>query len=578
MRRTLAFSFIAAGILTATRLPAQGPAVAPVPQIAGLSAAARSAAASIDPEKIRAHVRFLSLDLLEGRGPGKRGAELAAEYIATQFALAGVEPAGDNGTYFQRVPLYAVHTIEDKTKFSFAPASGPPVDLTYGTEIVSKDQTGQPTADFDAPIVFVGYGIRAPEYHWDDYAGPDGKEIDLHGKIALVIVNEPPSDNPLFFDGIALTYYGRWTYKYEEAARRGAVGVLIIHRTDLASYGWEVVRNSQSVEKSYLEGDPNATLRAAAWIQHDVAQRLFTLAGMGDLDEAIINAGKPGAFHAVELPIHLHAHVESRVRRYVSANVVGRVPGVSDKNQAVIYTAHYDHLGIDPDAKGDNIYNGAADNGTGCGILLELARAFAQSPVRPPHAVYFASVTAEEQGLLGSQYLGMHPPVPAAKISLDLNYDMLLPIGIPRSVSLGGAERIDFWPTVQTVAKAFDLALLPDPTPGAGHYYRSDHFSLARVGIPAFSVDQGELFAGHDEAWGHAQFADYVAHHYHQPSDEYRADWDFRGNAKLARFGLVLGWLASGDAKPVEWLPGDEFEAARKVSEKHSVEKSAVTQ
>jgi Zn-dependent M28 family amino/carboxypeptidase len=257
---------------------------------------------------------------------------------------------------------------------------------------------------------------------------------------------------------------------------------------------------------------------------------------------------------------------------------VGRVPGVSDKNQAVIYTAHYDHLGIDPDAKGDNIYNGAADNGTGCGILLELARAFAQSPVRPPHAVYFASVTAEEQGLLGSQYLGMHPPVPAAKISLDLNYDMLLPIGIPRSVSLGGAERIDFWPTVQTVAKAFDLALLPDPTPGAGHYYRSDHFSLARVGIPAFSVDQGELFAGHDEAWGHAQFADYVAHHYHQPSDEYRADWDFRGNAKLARFGLVLGWLASGDAKPVEWLPGDEFEAARKVSEKHSVEKSAVTQ
>ena len=578
MRRTLAFSFIAAGILTATRLPAQGPAVAPVPQIAGLSAAARSAAASIDPEKIRAHVRFLSLDLLEGRGPGKRGAELAAEYIATQFALAGVEPAGDNGTYFQRVPLYAVHTIEDKTKFSFAPASGPPVDLTYGTEIVSKDQTGQPTADFDAPIVFVGYGIHAPEYHWDDYAGPDGKDVDLHGKIALVIVNEPPSNDPNFFKGRALTYYGRWTYKYEEAARRGAVGVLIIHRTDLASYGWEVVRNSQSVEKSYLEGDPNATLRAAAWIQHDVAQRLFTLAGMGDLDEAIINAGKPGAFHAVELPIHLHAHVESRVRRYVSANVVGRVPGVSDKNQAVIYTAHYDHLGIDPDAKGDNIYNGAADNGTGCGILLELARAFAQSPVRPPHAVYFASVTAEEQGLLGSQYLGMHPPVPAAKISLDLNYDMLLPIGIPRSVSLGGAERIDFWPTVQTVAKAFDLALLPDPTPGAGHYYRTDHFSLARVGIPAFSVDQGELFAGHDEAWGHAQFADYVAHHYHQPSDEYRADWDFRGNAKLARFGLVLGWLASGDAKPVEWLPGDEFEAARKVSEKHSVEKSAVTQ
>ena len=565
MNRKQIFFALAIGLLAGIQASAQQTGVT-VPEVPGLPTAASAAASQIDAEKIRAHVRFLSLDLLEGRGPGTRGAELAAEYIATQFALAGVEPAGDNGTYFQKVPLLAVHTIEDKTKFSFVPAPGNALDLAYGTEIVSKDQTGQATADFGAPIVFVGYGIHAPEYHWNDYAGADGKEIDLKGKIALVIVNEPPSDDPNFFKGKALTYYGRWTYKYEEAARRGAVGVLIIHRTDLASYGWEVVRNSQAVEKSYLQGDPDATLRAAAWIQHDVAQRLFTLAGLGDLDQAIVQAGKPGAFHAVELPVKLHAHIESRVRRYVSSNVVGRVAGASAADQAVLYTAHYDHLGIDPDAKGDNIYNGAADNGTGCGIVLELARAYAQSPVRPPHAVYFAAVTAEEQGLLGSQYLGMHPPVPAGRISLDLNFDMLLPIGVPRSVSLGGAERIDFWPTVQTVAKAFDLALLPDPTPGAGHYYRSDHFSLARVGIPAFSVDQGELFEGHDEAWGRAQFADYVAHHYHQPSDEYRADWDFRGNAKRARFGLVLGWLASGQAKTVEWLPGDEFEAARKAS------------
>ena len=561
-----AFAILTTAIVFAPVAHGQQPVANSVPAIPGLPQAARDAAASIDAEKIRAHVRFLSLDLLEGRGPGTRGAELAAEYIATQFALAGVEPGGDNGTYFQRVPLVAVHTIEDKTKFSFVPANGQPVELAYGSEIVSKDQTGQATADFNAPIVFVGYGIHAPEYNWNDYAGPDGKDIDLKGKIALVIVNEPPSDDEKFFKGKALTYYGRWTYKYEEAARRGAVGVLIIHRRDLASYGWEVVRNSQAIEKSYLQGDPDATLRAAAWIQHDVAQRLFTLAGLGDLDKAIELAGKPRVFHAVELPVKLQAHVESRVRHYVSSNVVGKVPGVSATNQAVLYTAHYDHLGIDPDAKGDNIYNGAADNGTGCGILLEMARAFAQSATRPPHAVYFAAVTAEEQGLLGSQFLGMHPPVPAGQISLELNYDMLLPIGIPRSVSLGGADRIDLWPTVQTVAKEFDLALLPDPTPGAGHYYRSDHFSLARVGIPAFSVDQGELFEGHTPEWGHAQFEDYVAHHYHQPADEYRADWDFRGNAKMARFGLVLGWLASEQAKPVEWTPGDEFEAARKAS------------
>jgi Zn-dependent M28 family amino/carboxypeptidase len=555
---------VAVGIFSAAFAMAQ--AGQPVAEIAGLPAGAQAAADSINGEHMRAHVRFLSLDLLEGRGPGTRGAELAAEYIATQFALEGVEPAGEDGSYFQKVPLLAVHTIEDKTKFALVPVSGQPLDLNYGSEIVSKDETGQASADFNAPIVFVGYGIHAPEYQWDDYSGADGKEIDLKGKIALVIVNEPPSDDVKFFKGNALTYYGRWTYKYEEAARRGAVGVLIIHRTDLASYGWEVVRNSQAIEKSYLQGDPLATLRAAAWIQHPVAQRLFTLAGLGDVDQAIDAAGKRG-FHPTELKVRLRAHIESRVRRYVSTNVVGRVAGVQAGGNAVLYSAHYDHLGIDPDAKGDNIYNGAADNGTGCGILIETARAFAQSPVKPPHAMYFAAVTAEEQGLLGSQYLGMHPPVPAGKITLDLNYDMLLPIGVPRSVSLGGAERIDFWPTVQTVAKAFDLALLPDPTPRAGHYYRSDHFSLARVGIPAFSVDQGELYEGHDEAWGRAQAEDYVAHHYHQPSDEYHADWDFRGNAKLARFGFVLGWLASEQAKPVEWLPGDEFEAARKTSE-----------
>jgi len=545
-------------VLHAQQSAATAPA-ASVPAVADLPQAARAAAASIDPEKIRAHVRFLSHDLLEGRGPGTRGAELAAEYIATQFALAGVEPAGDNGSYFQHVPLLAVHTVEDKTKFTFAPSSGAPVDLAYGTEIVSKDETGKPTAEIDAPIVFVGYGIHAPEYNWDDYAG-----VDLKGKVALVIVNEPPSDDEKFFKGKAMTYYGRWTYKYEEASRRGAVGVMIIHRTDLASYGWQVVRNSQAIEKSYLEGDPTNTLRAGAWIQHEVAQRLFTAAGLGDLDQAIERAGK--SFHALELPVRLRAHIESRVRHYVSTNVVGRVAGANATGHAVLYTAHYDHLGIDPDAKGDGIYNGAADNGTGCGILLEMAHAFAGSSERPPHAVYFAAVTAEEQGLLGSQYLGEHPPVPAKQITLDLNYDMLLPIGIPRSVSLGGADRIDFWPTIERVAKAFDLALLPDPDPAAGHYYRSDHFSLARAGIPAFSIDQGRLFEGHDEAWGRAQFADYVAHHYHQPSDEYRADWDFRGNAKLARFGFVLGWLASEQAKSIEWHPGDEFEPARRAS------------
>jgi Zn-dependent M28 family amino/carboxypeptidase len=534
----------------------------PLPAIPGVPESARQAAASIDSEKIRAHVRFLADDLLEGRGPGTRGAELAAKYIGTQFALYGLQPAGDNGTFYQKVPLYAVHTIEDQTKFTFVPQNGAPIDLTYGADYVTKDQTGAASADVDARIVFVGYGIDAPEYHWNDFAG-----VDVKGKVLLVIVNQPPSDDPAFFKGKVMTYYGRWTYKYEEAARLGAVGVLIIHRTDLASYPWDVVRNSQAIEKSYLDGDPDATLKAASWIQLDVANKLFATIGK-TADEEITAAGKPG-FKSFELPVRLKAHVASRVRHYESDNVIARLPG-TDKtgpDQAVIYSAHYDHLGIDPDAKGDKIYNGAADNGTGCGILLELARAFAEAPARPPHSIFFAAVTAEEQGLLGSQFLGMHPPVPAAQIALDLNYDMLMPMGVPLSAEVSGAERTTFYPDVEKTAKAFDLTLEPDKFPGAGHYYRSDHFSFARVGVPAFSVGQGTLFEGHDAAWGKAQAEDFVAHHYHQPSDEYHDSMDFRGDAKMARFGFILGWEASSLPTTVGWQKGDEFEAARKKSE-----------
>jgi len=530
-----------------------------VPELPQVPAEARQAAASISPEKISAHVRFLSDDLLEGRGPGLRGAEIAAQYIATQFMLSGLKPAGDNGTYFQKVPLMAVHTIEDQTTFSFEPKNGGSISLKYGEDYVTKDETGAATADIDAPIVFVGYGIDAPEYKWNDY-----KDVDVKGKVLLVIVNEPQSPDETFFKGKALTYYGRWTYKYEEAARKGALGVLIIHRTDLASYGWEVVRNSQSIEKSYLQNDPLSTLQAASWIQLDVAKKLLGSVGI-DADKAIEAAGKPG-FKAIELPVRLKAHVASKDRKYDSTNVIAMLPGATAKQQAVFYTAHYDHLGIDPDLKGDNIYNGAADNASGCGVLLEIARAFAASSVKPPHAVYFAAVTAEEQGLLGSQYLGMHPPVPSAQISLDLNFDMLMPLGIPVSAEVAGAERTTFYPTVEKTAAAFQLELEPDSTPSAGHYYRSDHFSMARFGVPAFSIGQGTLFQGHDAAWGSAQAKDFVAKHYHQPSDEFNPQWDFSGLAKMAQFGFVLGWQASSLPAPVGWQAGDEFEAARKKS------------
>jgi Zn-dependent M28 family amino/carboxypeptidase len=541
-------------------LQAQQTGMPEIPAMVGISAAARQAAASIDPEKIRAHDRFLASDLLEGRGPGTRGGQLAAEYIATQFALAGARPAGDHGTYFQAVPFTAVHTEVDKTSFTIVPSSGAPIHLKYGEDYLTKDQTGAPVVDLDAPIVFVGYGIDAPEYQWNDFAG-----VDVKGKILLVIVNEPPSTDDQFFKGKALTYYGRWTYKYEEAARRGALGALIIHRTDLASYGWEVLVNSESTEVSYLQDDPLSNLRAASWIQLETARRLFAAAGM-DVDRMMEAAGKPG-FRAIELPVRLQAHITSRVRKYESANVVGMVPGAdSSPGGNVLYTAHYDHLGIDSTATGDKIFNGAVDNGTGCAILLEMVRAYGSARIPPPRNVYFASVTAEEQGLLGSKYLGMHPPQPIGDFALNLNFDELLPIGIPTSVQVRGSERTSFYPVVERTAAAFNLQIQPDNAPMAGIYYRSDHFSLARVGVLAFSIDEGSLFAGHPAEWGKQQKEDYDATRYHRPTDEYHADMDFRADARLAQFGFLLGWQALSSATPVTWKAGDEFEAARKKS------------
>jgi Zn-dependent M28 family amino/carboxypeptidase len=516
----------------------------------------------INPERIRAHVKFLSSDLLEGRGTGQRGGDIAGEYIATQFALYGLKPAGDNQTFFQDVPMVGVKTLPSTT-MKFAPASGAAVPLKMLDDFVISNETQTRSVDIDAPIIFVGFGIKAPEYDWDDYKG-----VDLKGKVALLFVNEPASDDPKFFKGKALTYYGRWTYKFEETARRGALATLVIHRTDLASYGWDVVRNSWGGEHSYLKLENTPKLQAASWIHLDIAKKL---AAMGGLDlEKLFSQAQSRDFKPIELPVRLQAHVDSELRPFVSKNVLAMLPGadLQHKDEAILYTAHYDHLGINPSLKGDKIFNGAVDNGTGCGILLELAHAWAAwSPSPPARSILFAAVTGEEQGLLGSEYLGKHSPVPPGKISLDLNFDELLPIGEPEEVEVIGAERTSFYPTVESIAKVFGMRIRPDAHPEAGHYYRSDHFSLAHVGIPSFSVNQGLKFKGHDEAWGEAQSQDYEEHHYHQPSDEYRPEMDFTGDAKMARFGYVLGFQAASQPGLIAWQPGDEFEAARKQSQ-----------
>jgi Zn-dependent M28 family amino/carboxypeptidase len=526
-----------------------------------LPPAAQAALKSVDAEKIRQHVRFLSHDLLEGRGTGQRGGDIAAEYIATQFALYGLKPAGDNHSYIQKVPLVGVTPQPEQSNFVLEPAKGAPMPLKFLDDYVVYNQHLTERTQVDADIVFVGYGIEAPEYNWNDY-----KDVDVRGKVLLMLVNEPSSDDPKFFTGKALTYYGRWTYKYEEAARKGAVGAILIHKTDMASYPWEVVRNSNSGEKSYLKtNDPR--LDAAAWIQLEVARKLVADNGM-DLDQ-LMKQAQSRDFRPVPINAKLKATIVSKVRPIQSQNVIAMLPGSDQrlKNEAVMFTAHYDHLGIRPDQPGDNIYNGADDNATGCGILLEMARAMAEAKQHPKRSVIFASVTAEEQGLLGSEYLGKHPPIPAGKIALDLNYDDLPPIGVPEETEVVGSERTSFYPTVEATAKAFGLAIKPDSNPTAGYYYRSDHFSMARVGVPAFSVSEGMKFQGHTPEWGHQQADDYTAHRYHQPSDEYKPEMVFTGDAKMAEFGIALGWKAANAPAMPKWNPGDEFEAARKKSE-----------
>jgi Zn-dependent M28 family amino/carboxypeptidase len=557
----VAVLLVLGGVVTAVQF------VGHVPTSAAAKERNKSAAATLpapDAQMIRAHVKFLSSDLLEGRGTGQRGGDLAAEYIGAQFESYGLKPAGDGGTFFQNVPMVTMKT-KPETRFSIVPKnaeSGAAVSLKLLDDFTVNNETQTEVADLDAPIVFVGFGITAPEYNWDDYKG-----VDLKGKVALLFVNEPSSDDPRFFKGKALTYYGRWIYKFEETARHGAVATLIIHRTDLASYGWQVIHNSLGTEKSFLKLDGHTPkLKAASWIQLDVAKKIAAMSGL-DIDKMYQQA-QSRDFKPVELPVSLKAHVVSEIHPFMGKNVVAKLLGSDAKrsDEAVMYTAHYDHLGIHPDAEGDQIYNGAVDNATGCGILLELARVWSMAKPAPARSILFAAVTGEEQGLLGSEYLGKHLPVPAGKITLDLNYDALAPIGDPEDIDVSGAERTTFYPEVESVARSLGLAIRPDAHPEAGHYYRSDHFSLARVGVPSFSIGEGLKYKGHDDAWGEAQAKDYVDHHYHQPSDEYRSDWDFTGLAKMTQFGILLGQKAASAPALQGWQPGDEFEAARKKS------------
>lgn len=509
---------------------------------------------------IRAHVKYLASDELEGRGVGTNGEKLATNYIASQLQLNGLKPAGDHGTYFQRVPLVGITT--DHSATITARTSSGPKSFHFVKDFVGAAWSQTPHNDFDAEAVFVGHGISAPEFGWDDYKGED-----LAGKVLIYFTNEPPSNDPKFFGGPALTYYGRWTYKFEEASRRGAVAALIIHTSPTAGYGWGVVSGSWSQEHPQLRLKPGQkSLNFAGWLSESTGSQVMGVTGK-TLDQLLAMANDK-SFRPIHLGIHVQGHIPSTMREIESRNVLGRIEGSDPqlKSQIVLFTAHWDHLGVAIPVAGDKIYNGAVDNATGCAVVLELARIWSALPQKPKRSALFLFVTAEESGLLGSEYYGENPAVPPGQTAVDINFDALYPFGETRDISVTGAERTTSWPLIQRDAKRLNLEITPDPEPGQGHYYRSDHFSLARVGIPAFSISPGTSYIGKPAGFGNTVFEEYNSKHYHQPSDEYHEDWDVSGMEQMANFGLTLGLDFASAPKLPTWNAGDEFLAARQKS------------
>ena len=516
---------------------------------------------AIEARNLSAHVRFLASDLLEGRGVGGRGEALTTEYLAAQLRLAGAEPAATDGSFFQRVPLVEIKA-QPGSRLEIAGRS-----LVALDEYVGNNERQTAREAFDAEIVFVGRGIVAPEFGWDDY-----KDADVRGKVVLLFTNEPPSEDSGFFGGRALTYYGRWTFKYEEAARRGALGALIVHTDETAGYPWDVVRNSWSGSQPYMaleEGEYRLAL--AGWLHSDAARRVIgasNVLGGKTLDELLEMANSED-FQPVPLGLNARSDLRSSIIPIESRNVLAKFRGSDPglREEAVLYTAHWDHLGMQAVAEGeDGIYNGAVDNATGCAVVLEIARAFGRMAESPKRTILFALVGAEESGLIGSAFYAAHPTVPMGRTAANLNFDGLYPFGKTTDFSLPGHERTSLKGTVESLAREFGVSLTPDAHPEQGYYYRSDQFSLAKRGVPAFSLKTGSRFAGRPDGWGDGRVGDYRSAHYHQPSDEFREDWDFGGIADLAGFGLELGTVIANQPELPTWAPGDEFLAARERS------------
>ena len=539
--------FALAGCGAASDPPEAGDTAAPsadtAPMVAG----------GISADTLLAEIERLASDEFEGRAPGWDGETRTVAYLTEQFSALGLEPGNPDGTWVQNVPLVGI-----------TPAAGDTMTVSHGDDT----RTLEPGADYvaytkrvvdavevDAEFVFVGYGAVAPEYDWNDF-----KDVDVAGKILLFLVNDPPSED--LFGGQAMTYYGRWTYKHEIAAERGAAGSLVIHELGPAGYPWEVVGSSPYGESFDLVTDDRNMGRAAieGWIQRDAAASLFEMAGL-DFETEKAKAAR-GNFQPVALGVTGRTQVRNTLRTIDSQNVVARLPGAGAPDEVVIYMAHWDHLGKDESLTGDQIYNGAADNATGTAGLIELARAFTEGEP-PRRTVLFLAVTAEEQGLLGSRYYGERPLYPAAQTVAALNMDVLNQWGRTRDLTIVGMGQSQLDDVSGEIADRLGRVLNPDPEPEKGFYYRSDHFSFARAGIPAFYADPGVNYLDKPPGYGLAKREEYTANDYHAVSDEVKPDWDLSGALDDLTFMYHMGArLAASDEWP-EWSATSEFRAIR---------------
>jgi Zn-dependent M28 family amino/carboxypeptidase len=520
----------------------------------------------IDPQKVLDHIKVLSSDEYEGRAPGTKGEELSVKYIQDQFKQLNLKPGNPDGTYVQKVPLVGITGTQAK-----------PLTMTKGAqkqtfkwsdEVVAWTKHVADGASVEnSDVVFAGYGVEAPEFNWNDF-----KDVDVKGKTILVLVNDPavpdPSDptklDPKTFKGDAMTYYGRWTYKFEEGARRGAAAIFVVHETGPAGYPFSVVQGNLREKFDLVTPDKNMSRASIeGWITLDAAKKILALGGQNF--DALKKQARTREFKPVPLGLKASIGIKNTLRTIDSQNIVAKVEGSDPalKDEYVVYSAHWDHLGIGAPVKGDKIYNGALDNASGVATVLEIARAFTQIQPQPKRSILFLMVTAEEQGLLGSQYYSTNPLYPLNKTVANINLDGVNQWGRTKDLTVVGMGASDLDDYLKAAAEEQGRVLRPDPEPEKGFYYRSDHFNFAKQGVPALDPDSGIDFVGKDAAYGKAKRDEYTEKDYHAPSDEVKPDWDLTGAADDAQLFLAVGYRVANASKMPEWKPGNEFKAKR---------------